>query len=133
MYLLIKLGGYIGAWPTIGLVALTAVLGVALLKRQGPVAMNRVVARMQMGELPAQELVEGVLLAVAGAMLLTPGFVTDITGFLLLVPGCWAVAATWVLGRVRARAGSANVHTVIIEGEYEQRPADSKEFPRSPP
>jgi len=124
MYLLIRLGGYFGAWPTIALVVATAVVGVALLRRQGPAAVNRVMVRMQAGEVPALELAEGALLAVAGILLLTPGFVTDAVGFLLLVPPC----RSWVGRRLLARFPPAtHVHArqhVIIEGEFERRAAD---------
>ena len=86
MYILIEVGGIIGAWPTIGLVVLTAVIGVGLIRAQGFATLMRGVARLNAGELPATELVEGVMLALAGALMLTPGFVTDATGFILLTP-----------------------------------------------
>ena len=86
MYLLIEVAGYIDAWPTIGLVMLTAVVGVALLKRQGIATLTRGVQRAQQGQMPATEMAEGILLAVAGALLITPGFVTDFVGFTLLFP-----------------------------------------------
>lgn len=86
MYLLIEVAGYIDAWPTIFLVMLTAVIGVALLKRQGLATLTRGMGRLQQGEVPAREMAEGILLAVAGALLVTPGFVTDTIGFLLLFP-----------------------------------------------
>jgi len=71
---------------TIGLVMLTAVVGVALLKRQGIATLTRGVQRAQQGQMPATEMAEGILLAVAGALLITPGFVTDFVGFTLLFP-----------------------------------------------
>ena len=115
MYLLIKVGGWIGAWPTIGLVALTAVVGVALLKRQGLATLARGVARLNGGELPARELAEGVLLAVAGALLLTPGFVTDTFGFALLTPVLRARLAAALLTRVVPPGGVVVGRT--IDGE----------------
>ena len=101
MYLLIEVGGYIGAWPTIGLVMITAVIGVALLRIQGLATLTRGVGRLNQGELPAREMVEGLLLAVAGALLLTPGFVTDFVGFLLLAPPTRLLIAERVLARVQ--------------------------------
>mgnify|MGYP001996534709 CR=1 FL=1 len=86
MYLLIQVGGWIGALPTIGLVALTAVVGMTLLRQQGFATLLRGQQRMAEGQLPAQELMEGFALAVGGALLLTPGFVTDAVGFALLLP-----------------------------------------------
>ena len=86
MYLLIEVAGYIDAWPTIGMVMLTAVVGVALLKRQGLSTLTRGMGRLERGEVPATEMAEGILLAVAGALLVTPGFITDTVGFVLLFP-----------------------------------------------
>lgn len=86
MYVLIRVGQWIGAWPTIGLVALTAVIGVSLLRQQGFSTLMRVRRKLDAGELPAQEMLEGIVLAVGGALLLTPGFVTDAFGFACLLP-----------------------------------------------
>jgi UPF0716 protein FxsA len=87
MWILIQVGGVIGAWPTIGLVLLTAVVGLALLRRQGFDTLARVRARLESGEVPALEMLEGLVLAVSGALLLTPGFFTDALGFAGLIPG----------------------------------------------
>lgn len=86
MYLLLTVGDIIGALPTIALVLLTAVIGVTLLRRQGLATLNRAQDRMAQGALPVAEMADGILLAVAGPLLLTPGFVTDGMGFVLLVP-----------------------------------------------
>lgn len=84
--ILLKVSQYIGALPTIGLVVLTAVAGVNLLKRQGLNTLLRFQDRLRVGQLPAQEIVEGMLVAFAGALLLAPGFITDTLGVLLLTP-----------------------------------------------
>ncbi len=110
MYLLIEVGGYIGAWPTIALVMITAMIGVMLLRIQGLSTLTRGVGRLQGGELPAREMVEGLLLAVAGAMLLTPGFVTDTFGFILLTPPLRAVLAERVLARVQVMDATAGMY-----------------------
>ena len=86
MWLLIDVGGVIGAVPTIGLVFLTAAIGFALLRKQGFETLSRGNWKMQQGQLPAQEMAEGLMLAVSGALLLTPGFVTDAIGFAGLTP-----------------------------------------------
>jgi|TARA_B100000767_G_scaffold255681_1_gene262052 UPF0716 protein FxsA len=86
MYLLFTVAGYIDAWPTVALVMLTAVIGVSLLKRQGLATLTRGLGRMNSGQVPGQEIAEGILLGIAGALLITPGFVTDAVGFLLLFP-----------------------------------------------
>lgn len=87
MVVLIKVGGLIGVLPTIALVLLTAIVGVSLLRQQGGRTLMSANTRMRNGEMPVGEMGEGLMLAVAGALLLTPGFVTDVIGFLLLTPG----------------------------------------------
>ena len=86
MWLLITVGGHIGAMNTIFLVMLTALVGIGLLKRQGFATLWRGQEKLQQGQVPAQEMIEGIVLAVSGALLLTPGFVTDVIGFLGLLP-----------------------------------------------
>ena len=86
IFFLIKVGEVIGALPTIVLVVLTAVIGAGLLRQQGLSTLARLQQSLGQGKLPAQEMIEGVLLAVGGALLMTPGFVTDTMGFLCLLP-----------------------------------------------
>ncbi len=83
---LIKVGGAIGGWTTIGIVILTAVIGTFMLRQQGMATLNRAQMRMQQGEMPAQQIIEGLLLLVGGVLLLTPGFITDFFGFCTLIP-----------------------------------------------
>lgn len=87
MAVLIKVGGMIGVFNTIGLVLLTAVVGAWLLRQQGLATLLRANQRLNSGELPAKEVAEGLILAVGGALLLTPGFITDTVGFFCLLPG----------------------------------------------
>lgn len=87
MVVLIKVGGMIGVLNTIGLVLLTAVIGAWLLRQQGLATLLRANQRLNSGELPAKEVAEGLILAVGGALLLTPGFITDAIGFACLLPG----------------------------------------------
>ncbi len=127
MYLLITVAGYIDALPTIGLVILTAVIGVSLLKHQGLETLTRGTQKMRAGELPAQEVAEGLLLAVAGALLITPGFVTDIIGFLFLFPTSRVWIARVLLARVQVQGfhvqtgSAANTHQRGQEGEASSR------------
>ena len=86
LYFLIQVGSVIGALPTIALSVLTAVIGGALVRRQGIGVLMRVREALDRGEAPALELMDGAVLLVCGFLLLLPGFVTDIVGFLLLVP-----------------------------------------------
>ena len=118
MWILIEVGSRIGALPTIALVVLTASIGLSLLKRQGLATILSARRKMDQGAIPASELVNGVMIAVGGALLLTPGFVTDTFGFLLLLPQ----TRQWVLFRLIDRYRDK----IIIEGEYRQ--VDERKF-----
>lgn len=108
MMLLFEVSDRIGSLWTLGLVVATAVIGVQILKRQGLATLTRASQRLQAGQLPAQEIVEGMLLAAAGALLLTPGFITDTIGFVFLTgPLRRPIARAAVRsGMVRAMGGS---------------------------
>lgn len=87
MAILIKVGSLIGVLPTIGLVMLTAVIGLWLLRLEGLATWIRVQEKLTLGEVPGIELLEGIMLIIGGALLLTPGFFTDTIGFICLIPG----------------------------------------------
>jgi UPF0716 protein FxsA len=82
----VVIGGQIGVWATLGMVLLTAVIGSILLRWQGVGLFNKINAEMRANRVPGRELVHGVMILVAGVLLLTPGFITDSLGFLLFVP-----------------------------------------------
>ncbi|WP_025028372.1 FxsA family protein [Caldalkalibacillus mannanilyticus] len=83
---LISVGKWIGAWPTVGLVILTGIIGAWLAKREGLQTLQLVRLQLEKGEMPGQAVLDGICILVGGAVLLTPGFFTDIVGFFLLVP-----------------------------------------------
>lgn len=138
MLLLFEVAGHIGGLWTVGLVVLTAVVGIQILKRQGLRTLLRARQRLETGELPAKEIVEGMLIAAAGALLLTPGFITDTLGFVFLTPPLRGPVAAWLIGRgiwavqvnqqagfhvhsKRGRDGAGNVY----EGEYSKQGPES--------
>jgi UPF0716 protein FxsA len=86
MYFLIKVGSYVGALNTIGLVFLTAIIGFFLIKAQGFKTLLDAREKLQYGELPTEEFLTAIFLLISGIFLVTPGFFTDSIGFLLLVP-----------------------------------------------
>ncbi len=86
IYLLITVGGYIGAVNTVLLVILTGFSGAYLARIQGMQTMFRVRESLQAGMMPSGDLVDAVLIFMAGVVLLTPGFITDIAGILILFP-----------------------------------------------
>ncbi len=108
IYLLIKAGTIIGAFPTVALVVFTALLGAFLLRLQGLSTMNRMRANMMQGKLPAMEIMEGAALLVAGGLLLTPGFFTDAIGFLLLIPPLRRYWLLKIINRVTINSVSRN-------------------------
>ncbi len=86
LMLLFKVGQVIGALPTIAIVLLTATVGVRILRHQSLSTLKRAQQRMQSGELPGQEIIEGFMISIGGALLLTPGFITDVSAIGLLLP-----------------------------------------------
>jgi UPF0716 protein FxsA len=110
MWLLITVGSHLGALPTIGLVLLTAFIGVNLLRAQGVETLWRGRRKFAEGQLPAQEIAEGIILAVSGALLLTPGFVTDVVGFAGLIPPIRRIIAQLVLSRMVIASVSTSEH-----------------------
>jgi|SRR5690554_71215 len=124
--LFIQVGSQIGVMPTVALVILSAVFGVLLLRWQGLATLMRARSRMQQGQVPAREMVEGIMLACAGAMLLTPGFFTDTLGLILLIPVCRralfkALSKHMVMGTVTTRGGTNQPppgHGNIYDGEF---------------
>lgn len=101
--LLIWVGGKIGVAATIALVVVTGVLGASLARWQGLTTLDRFRRRMAAGELPHEDLIDGVLILIAGAVLLTPGLITDATGFLLLVPAVRRALRSEMLRRLERR------------------------------
>lgn len=86
IYVIIKVGGMMGALPTLALVAFTAIVGAALVKRQGMAVLQRLQAALAEGKGGAKIIAESVLILVAGVTLLAPGFITDAFGIALLLP-----------------------------------------------
>ncbi|MCP4691733.1 MAG: FxsA family protein, partial [Desulfobacterales bacterium] len=86
IYLLIKLGGVLGPLNTVLIVIITGVVGAHLARMQGMQTMLRIRASVQQGVTPAEEMVDAMIIFVAGVVLLTPGFLTDAAGLLLLIP-----------------------------------------------
>ena len=120
--LFIKVGGFIGLWPTIAIVIATAVAGTALIRWQGLNTLQQAQQEMEAQRLPVRELFDGVCLLFAGALLLTPGFLTDSVGFALLVP-----PLRYLLGRYlwRALRNAKGVHFEMAD----DRPFRDQEGP----
>ena len=83
---LMQVGAVLGVWPTIAIVILTAWVGAKYVRQQGIATLNSVQTKMAQGQMPSDEIVTGLVLLVAGVLLVTPGFVTDFLGLSLLIP-----------------------------------------------
>ena len=123
IYLLFWLGGKIGILQTLILIVLTAVIGSALVARQGAAAMAQVRAAFFQARFPAKEMAHGAMIIVAGSLLITPGFLTDGVGFALLIPRFREVVRKWFTGRLAGRS-------TIIGGP---RPTESEWTDPPPP
>jgi UPF0716 protein FxsA len=124
MYVLIKVGGNLGALNTVLLVLLTALIGVALLRVQGFRTLMNAKNKLGMAQLPAEEIITGIFLAIGGALLLTPGFITDIFGFLCLVPLTRRILLKVFLNNLRpfevVNERKSEVKQDWIEGEFDK-------------
>ncbi len=131
--LLIKVGSAIGVGTTILVVIFTAVLGAYLVKQQGFATLHAVQKEMNEGRVPALQMAEGIALLLAGAVLLTPGFMTDAFGFALLTPVIRKSLINWFISRSNFNVQTANMGSSsqtnqtpnnngsVIEGECSER------------
>ena len=133
--ILINVGEQIGGWYTVAIVILTAFAGAHLVKQQGLSTLMQAQQKMQAGTMPEQEMAEGLLLLIAGVLLVTPGFITDGIGFLLSLPMTRPLIAKGLIKQLTLKMvnptfkGSFNQQSFhseqqsadIIEGEFERK------------
>jgi UPF0716 protein FxsA len=127
--LFIQVGGWIGLWPTLAIVLLTAIIGSALVRSQGAQALAQLRTSFDDLRDPTEPLAHGAMILFSGALLLTPGFFTDAVGFALLVPGVRRAVLRWIKARVNVqtvdtRAGWRPQEDTIIEGTFTSDEAD---------
>jgi UPF0716 protein FxsA len=103
LYVIIQIGSLIGVWPTIALLLADAVLGSLLLRHQGRGAWRRFNAALAEHRFPGREVADGLLIAIGGTLLLTPGFVTDILGAIFLIPPTRAIVRRLLRGYMGRR------------------------------
>jgi UPF0716 protein FxsA len=97
LYVIVQASHVFGVWPTLGLLLCVSLFGGFLVKREGFGVYLRARRRIEAGQLPGRELVDGVLILFAGALLLAPGFITDFCGLLLLLPPVRAIVRATAL------------------------------------
>lgn len=112
LYVIIQIGSLIGVWPTIALLLADAVLGSLLLRHQGRGAWRRFNAALAERRFPGREVADGLLIAIGGTLLLTPGFVTDILGAIFLIPPTRAIVRRLLRGYMGRRFLVAGVSSV---------------------
>ena len=140
--LFIQVGGWLTLWPTLGVVIATAAIGTVLVRREGLRVLGDVQRALdELGD-PVAPLAHGALILLAGALLLTPGFLTDAVGFALLVPGLRAVLLRWIVrhgvhvrvfGAAPRRGGKPAREDVIEPGYRDVTPGARREDDRLPP
>ena len=109
IYILIAIGGQIGILPSIGLVILTGIVGASLARSQGLQTLGRIRDSFQQGVVPGEELLNALLIAIAGIVLLTPGFLTDAAGLFLLIPATRTLCREWLKRRIELVYSQRNV------------------------
>ena len=108
---IMQVGALLGLWPTIAIVILSAWLGAKYVRQQGLATLQSVQTKMAQGEMPSGEIITGLMLLVAGVLLVTPGFVTDIFGLSLLVPSVRAAIANQVQKHIKVNQFGASFHS----------------------
>lgn len=108
LFVILQVGHAIGALNTVALLIVVSMVGAWLVKREGLSVVRRAQERVAHGAVPGRELVDGVMILFAGALLITPGFLSDVIGVLLLLPPVRAALRGTVTHRLGKRAGFAS-------------------------
>ncbi|UTP73068.1 FxsA family protein [Alteromonas sp. LMIT006] len=116
---LIHVGDIIGGWNTVLLVILSAMIGAYLVKREGVATLAQAQVKIAQGQVPAEEIGSGLLLLIAGVLLVTPGFITDIFGLLLTLPTTRRYLASHVVKMVNVQGGGFT-HAGFSQTGYRQ-------------
>ncbi len=115
IYLLIQIGTIFGALTSIALVIVTGFLGAYLARIQGLQTLFRIQKSLREGQMPSGELLDALLIGIAGLVLLTPGFLTDAFGFLLLIPNTRTTIVQWLHRQIEVRYTKTRPDKTIIE------------------
>ncbi|WP_420861782.1 FxsA family protein [Algirhabdus cladophorae] len=125
--LFIQLGGFLGLWPTLGIVILTAMLGSWLVRNQGLLAIAQMKQSISSLQDPTEPIAHGAMILFSGALLLTPGFFTDAVGFSLLIPPVRHALYRYARTKIKVQGfGSAQSRRPrsyddgIIDGEFSE-------------
>ena len=122
IYLFIKIGSQIGAFITITLIFITAIIGVFYARYEGLNTLKSGVSQIYKNQMPLFELMSGAALAFAALLLILPGFATDLLGFLIIFPLTRKVIFNLF---ARKEKGKVNIKDDLIEGEFEDKDDDN--------
>ena len=117
IYLFIQIGGVIGAFNTILIILLTAVIGIYFVRLQGLSTLKSGVTQLYGNKIPIYEMMSGAALAVAALFLIIPGFATDFVGFLLILP----ITRNIIFKYLSKKYTKVKVKDDLIEGEYQDK------------
>ena len=117
IYLFIQIGGQIGAFNTILIILLTAVVGIYFVRLQGLNTLRSGVTQLYRNQVPIYEMISGAALAVAALLLIVPGFATDVLGFLIVLP----FTRNLIFKYLGKKYTKEEVKDDLIEGEYEDK------------
>jgi len=126
IYLMIKVGGFIGAFNTIFLIFFTAITGIYFVRLAGLSALRSGFNQLVKNEIPIYEMISGAALAFAALLLIIPGFLTDIVGFLLIIPPTRKIIIKLISSKFNANRRGKNVNENIIEGDFEENNYDDQ-------
>ncbi len=108
LYILLEIGSYLGARNTILLIVITGVLGAIMARLEGIRTVRQIAKNLSEGIVPAEELMDGVLIFIAGVVLVTPGVITDVAGLLLLFPYTRNIFKRWLRKKFDRMVASGN-------------------------
>jgi len=109
LYILIKIGSYIGAFQTVALVVFTALFGIVIARIEGLRKLQQIKQSLSQGIVPAEEMVDGVLIFVAGILLIIPGVLTDLFALVLLIPYTRTLFKRWLRRRFDRMVATGNI------------------------
>jgi len=122
IYLMIKIGGVVGAFNTIFLIFFTAITGVYFARLAGLNAIKSGVSQLMKNEMPVYEIVSGAALAFAALLLIIPGFLTDLFGFLLIIP----ITKKFYIKSISSNLEKKKNSKDIIEGSIEEEKKENE-------
>tara|TARA_Y100000590_G_scaffold329768_1_gene374532 strand:- start:193 stop:675 length:483 start_codon:yes stop_codon:yes gene_type:complete len=122
IYLMIKIGGIIGAFNTIFLIFFTAITGIYFARLEGLNTIRSGVGQLLKNEVPIYELISGAAIAFAALLLIIPGFLTDVVGFLLIIP----FTRKFIIKNLSSKFKKVDIQDNVIEGEFEEDNHDKK-------